>query len=142
MTETEKDISRELADYYKEIDRILTEMGKDKESISKLLRDGVEEFVAIHPEAGMDEIIREFGTPEEYVREYISTMPPSEVSDKIAKSRKIKMRVGIACGLVVLVAIVNGIAIAIKNSQEVTTYARSDAPISNSDNMPGFQAGN
>ena len=40
MTETEKDISRELADYYKEIDRILTEMGKDKESISKLLRDG------------------------------------------------------------------------------------------------------
>ena len=139
MTETEKDISRELAEYYKDIDRILTEMGKDKESISKLLKNGVEEFVAIHPDAEMEEIIREFGKPEEYVQEYISTLPPNEVSDKIAKSRKIKMRVGIACGLVVLIAIIAGIVIAIRNSKDVVTYAPSTPAVSGS--IPGLNTG-
>lgn len=94
----------ELDNYCQQIEKILVGNQSDKSKILNTARCDMEEFLTEFPDATVDDLVKRFGTPEDYAREYVSGLDSGELFKKlnIAAFRK----KAITIGVVTLVGIV------------------------------------
>ena len=89
----------ELKKYYNEISTVLICERKQKKAFIKDLSANVDEYLAVCPEADIDKIKAEFGTPEEIASSFIAN------SDTIKIKKKLDIKKLILIAVVVALAI-------------------------------------
>ena len=112
----------ELEKYCRKIEKVLVGNQTDKAKILKTAKCDMEEFLEEFPDATMDDLVKRFGAPEDYAREFVSGLDSGELTRKlnVARFRKKAIMIGVA----VVVAIVLFVAVLVirNNTRESTRY--------------------
>lgn len=112
----------ELDNYCQQIEKILVGNQSDKSKILNTARCDMEEFLTEFPDATMEDLVKRFGTPEDYAKEYAFSLDSGELAQKlnVARFRKKAIMIGVA----VIVAIVLFVAVLVirNNSRNAIRY--------------------
>lgn len=119
------DLMEQIGKYLKQKRRASTLPRKKTEVMSKELLDDIMSFVAENPNATMDDIVNDFGTPEEYENQLYENESDHEV-EKIKQRIKFRKIILIAAILMVtIIGIVYASALVLQNNDAPGTYKKS-----------------
>lgn len=119
------DLMEQIGKYLKQKRRASTLPRKKTEVMSKELLDDIMSFVAENPNATMDDIVNDFGTPEEYENQLYENESDHEV-EKIKQRIKFRKIILIAAILMVtIIGIVYASALVLQNNDAPGTYEKS-----------------
>ena len=112
----------ELDNYCQQIEKILVGNQSDKSKILNTARCDMEEFLTEFSDATVDDLVKRFGTPEDYAREYVSGLDSGEVTKKlnVTKFRKKAIMVGVA--IVFAIALFVAILVIRNNTRKSSRY--------------------
>lgn len=82
--------------YLKKIAAALTCPNNTKKALLRIVQNDIEAFLLEHPDATEQELIRQFGTPDELAESYLDSLDSSEVCMQMEKTGSIK-KVLISC---------------------------------------------
>ena len=105
----------ELDNYCQQIEKILVGNQSDKSKILNTARCDMEEFLEEFPDATMEDLVKRFGTPEDYAKEYASGLDSGELAQKlnVVRFRKKAIMIGVA---VVVVSVLFVAVLVIRNN--------------------------
>lgn len=116
------DLMEQIGKYLKQKRQASTLPRKQTDVMSKELLDDIMSFVAENPNATMDDIVNDFGTPEEYENQLYENESDHEV-EKIKQRIKFRKIILIAAILMVtIIGIVYASAFVIQNKDALGTY--------------------
>lgn len=116
------DLMEQIGKYLKQKRRASTLPRKQTNVMSKELLDDIMSFVDENPNATMDDIVNDFGTPEEYENQLYENESDHEV-EKIKQRIKFRKIILIAAILMVtIIGIVYASAFVIQNKDAPVTY--------------------
>ena len=124
----------ELEKYCGNIEKVLEDNQIEKAKILKTVKCDIEEFLEEHPDAAMEDLVKRFGIPEDYAKEYAFSLDSGELAQKLNVVRFRKKAIMI--GVTVAVAIVLFVAVLVirnntRNSsryyEEVIVYGTTSA---------------
>ncbi|MCD8085959.1 MAG: DUF6120 family protein [Clostridiales bacterium] len=95
---------RSIRQYIRRVKRKFPIMGRSERAYIRQLTVSVESFFEGDDEIAPDMVIRQFGTPENVVRSYISKLDGTAIREKIIYTRR--WRVAAVCSLLLLLMIV------------------------------------
>ena len=116
----------ELEEYYRQIEKALGGNQAAKAQILKTAKCDMEEFLEEFPDAAMEDLVKRFGTPEDYAKEYVSGLDSGELAIKlnVAKFWKTAIRVGVVTVVGIVAAAMIWIICA--NNRDATRYYDED----------------
>ena len=94
--------------YFQEIEHLLPCGARQKKRCIMELEDSVCSFLECNPDAALDDLHNEFGTPDSIAESFLECTSPKEFSQRLSVKRKIIFGV---VGVAVALAIVIGIAV-------------------------------
>lgn len=119
------DLMEQIGKYLKQKRQASTLPRKQTDVMSKELLDDIMSFVAENPNATMDDIVNDFGTPEEYENQLYENESDHEV-EKIKQRIKFRKIILIAAILMVtIIGIVYASALVLQNNDAPGTYEKS-----------------
>ena len=119
------DLMEQIGKYLKQKRRASTLPRKQTTVRSKELLDDIMSFVDENPNATMDDIVNDFGTPEEYENQLYENESDHEV-EKIKQRIKFRKIILIAAILMVtIIGIVYASALVLQNNDAPGTYEKS-----------------
>lgn len=97
--------------YLKKIAAALTCQNNTKKALLRIVKNDIEAFLLEHPDATEQELIRQFGTPDELAESYLDSLDSSEVCMQIEKNGSVKkMLISCSCAIIgILLLLVIGI---------------------------------
>ena len=112
----------ELEKYCRKIEKALVGNQTDKARILNTAKCDMEEFLEEFPDATMDDLVKRFGTPEDYAREFISGLDSGELTQKlnVVRFRKKAIMVGVA--IVFAIALFVAILVIRNNTRNSSRY--------------------
>ena len=105
-------MNKELKSYFKSIRQGLTCSLNAKRAFTSMLKDRINDFLAENPEASFEDIVSNFGTPEEIISEFNSDKYSTELKRK--KTQILILEI-VAVILVVLTVI---LTVALREAQD------------------------
>lgn len=93
MTEIQKS---ELKEYYKKISGSIISDNRQKKAFLKEIRENIDEFILMKPDATIDQIYIQFGSPEEIANSFIE-------NNKLLITRKIKIKKMLCIGIGIII---------------------------------------
>ena len=112
----------ELEKYCRKIEKVLVGNQIDKARILNTAKCDMEEFLEEFPDATMDDLVKRFGTPEDYAKEYASGLDSGELAQKlnVVRFRKKAIMVGVA--IVFAIALFVAILVIRNNTRKSSRY--------------------
>ncbi len=98
-------LGKELAKYYKEIEKSLLGTKEEKRKILQILKNDVEDFVAEKPDATADMVRERFGDPALFAQESIAYITPNEARSFTRKHKRALIAVGVLAVVVVVTVV-------------------------------------
>lgn len=93
--------------YYKQVRKSLTAPQAEKDRIIDMLKSNVIEYLAVHANAGVADIIDHFGKPEMFQFEYLATLDDWEINRKVRLQNSFrKWLITLVLALFILLAII------------------------------------
>jgi hypothetical protein len=81
--------NREIRNYYRDIQRRLPYVPKEKKKYLQMLRQSMDSFLADHPSAAIEDIYEEFGTVEQICTEYKDNLSSEQLTGSIRRTKMI-----------------------------------------------------
>ena len=88
-------MNKEIKKYIKYVKKIIPFYSKDKKEFLKLLTQKIIEFSNTHPNFTYQNIIDEFGSPNEVAGSYIETLNSDEIIKKLNKKKIINIFISV-----------------------------------------------
>ena len=88
-------MNKEIKKYIKYVKKIIPFYSKDKKEFLKLLTQKIIEFSNTHPNFTYQNIIDEFGSPNEVAGSYIETLDSDEIIKKLNKKKIINIFISV-----------------------------------------------
>ena len=95
---------RSIRQYIRRVKRKFPIMGRSERAYIRQLTVSVESFFEGDDEIALDMVVRQFGTPENVVRNYISKLDGTAIREKMIYTRR--WRVAAVCSLLLLLVVV------------------------------------
>lgn len=112
----------ELEKYCRKIEKALVGNQTDKARILNTAKCDMEEFLEEFPDATMDDLVKRFGTPEDYAREFISGLDSGEVTKKLNVTKFWKKAIMIGVAVVVVIVLFVAILVIRNNTRKSSRY--------------------
>lgn len=119
------DLMEQIGKYLKQKRQASTLPRKQTDVMSKELLDDIMSFVAENPNATMDDIVNDFGTPEEYENQLYENESDHEVEKKKQRIKFRKIILIAAILMVTIIGIVYASALVLQNNDAPGTYEKS-----------------
>jgi len=126
-----RNLNKELKKYYRDIGKALSD-SKENKTIITSIKSAVKCYIYDHPDSTYDDIIRQFGSPEQVIEHYYSSEKAKEFAHRLNRNKKIAIIVGIIALIVFLFLILLFIS-QIDAENGYIKYIYSD--VSNSDQI-------
>lgn len=88
--------------YVKNVKAALVCSKSTRADLTKIIQNDVDAFVLEHPDATEQDLIGQFGTPNELAASYIDSMVSSEIHEQFKVAKKRKRRVLLCCCLAIV----------------------------------------
>ena len=112
----------ELDNYCQQIEKILVGNQSDKSKILNTARCDMEEFLTEFPDATVDDLVKRFGTPEDYAKEYAFSLDSGELAQKLNVVRFRKKAIMIGVAIVFAIALFVAILVIRNNTRNSSRY--------------------
>ena len=112
----------ELDNYCQQIEKILVGNQSDKSKILNTARCDMEEFLEEFPDATMEDLVKRFGTPEDYAKEYASGLDSGELTRKLNVARFRKKAITIGVAVIVVIVLFVAVLVIRNNTRNSTRY--------------------
>ena len=112
----------ELDNYCQQIEKILVGNQSDKSKILNTAKCDMEEFLEEFPDATMDDLVKRFGTPKDYAKEYASGLDSGELTRKLNVARFRKKAITIGVAVIVVIVLFVAVLIIRNNTRNSTRY--------------------
>ncbi len=112
----------ELEKYCRKIEKALVGNQTDKARILNTAKCDMEEFLEEFPDATMDDLVKRFGTPEDYAREFISGLDSGEVTKKLNVTKFWKKAITIGVAVIVVIVLFVAVLVIRNNTRKSTRY--------------------
>ena len=112
----------ELEKYCRKIEKVLVGNQTDKSKILNTARCDMEEFLTEFPDATVDDLVKRFGTPEDYAREFISGLDSGELTQKLNVVRFRKKAITIGVAVIVVIVLFVAVLVIRNNTRKSTRY--------------------
>lgn len=93
-----------IAEYIKTVRHLFPIMGKPEKAYLRNLGDSIQDFFAEHPPDSTEEVITQFGPPEDVVNSYLASAEPDYLIMRIKRAKLWRILAG--CSLAVLLVAV------------------------------------
>lgn len=88
--------------YVKNVEEALVCSKSTRADLMKIIQNDVDAFVLEYPDATEQDLIGQFGTPNELAASYIVSMDSSEINEQFQVAKKRKRRVLLCCCLAIV----------------------------------------
>ena len=95
IIEFRKNMSKDIKKYMKYVKKIISIHSKDKKEFIQLLTQKIIEFSNEHDSCSYQDIVDEFGSPNEVAGSYIETLDSDEIIKKLNKKKIIKIFISV-----------------------------------------------
>ena len=112
----------ELDNYCQQIEKILVGNQSDKSKILNTARCDMEEFLTEFPDATVDDLVKRFGTPEDYAKEYAFSLDSGEVTKKLNVTKFWKKAITIGVAVIVVIVLFVAVVVIRNNTRKSTRY--------------------
>ena len=112
----------ELEKYCRKIEKVLVGNQTDKARILNTAKCDMEEFLEEFPDATMDDLVKRFGTPEDYAKEYASGLDSGELAQKLNVVRFRKKAITIGVAVIVVIVLFVAVLVIRNNTRKSTRY--------------------
>ena len=112
----------ELEKYCRKIEKVLVGNQTDKARILNTAKCDMEEFLEEFPDATMDDLVKRFGTPEDYAREFISGLDSGEVTKKLNVTKFWKKAITIGVAVIVVIVLFVAVLVIRNNTRNAIRY--------------------
>ncbi len=112
----------ELEKYCRKIEKALVGNQTDKARILNTAKCDMEEFLEEFPDATMDDLVKRFGTPEDYAKEYASGLDSGELAQKLNVVRFRKKAIMIGVAVVVVIVLFVAVLVIRNNTRNAIRY--------------------
>lgn len=99
------DLQKQLAKYYKDIDRALLNPRSTKKTILTEIRSNVDCYMEENPSSSFDDIVAHFGSASDIAKSHIECTPSDEIQRRIRARNKIILITVIATLIALLIYI-------------------------------------
>lgn len=96
--------SRKIEHYFRQIRLLIPVSSKGVKKFLRDFRSSVEEYWEEHPECSAEDLIEQFGSPEDVAYEYVSSVDAEEICRRISISKFVRRAVGIIAAVAVVAA--------------------------------------
>ena len=112
----------ELEKYCRKIEKVRVGKQIDKARILNTAKCDMEEFLEEFPDATMDDLVKRFGTPEDYAKEYASGLDSGELAQKLNVVRFRKKAITIGVAVIVVIVLFVAVLVIRNNTRKSTRY--------------------
>lgn len=77
-----------LRHYYKTVRRLIPDGYPNKNDILRTIRQNIENYFAESPNASFDDMVQEFGTPQDVAAAFLNELPDTEIAGSLCKKKR------------------------------------------------------